>query len=153
MFTVLQLVVYAGMQVPVGVLLDRFGSRALLLTGLGLMTAGQLVRVRRVLPGSGAGAGRARCRRRDDLRQRDPAGGVVVPGPPGAAGDPADRAVGQLGAIIAAAPLSYALQQLGWTRTFALASSIGVVLMVAAALVVKDSPYARTVRRRSSCGR
>ena len=41
MFTVLQLVVYAGMQVPVGVLLDRFGSRAMLLTGLGLMTAGQ----------------------------------------------------------------------------------------------------------------
>ena len=31
-FTVLQLVVYAGMQVPVGVLLDRFGSRAMLLS-------------------------------------------------------------------------------------------------------------------------
>ena len=29
-FTVLQLVVYAGMQVPVGVMLDRFGPRALL---------------------------------------------------------------------------------------------------------------------------
>ena len=29
--------------------------------------------------------------------------------------------LGQLGAIIAAAPLSWALQQLGWTRTFALA--------------------------------
>ena len=37
-FTVLQLVVYAGMQVPVGVLLDRFGSRAMLLSGLVLMT-------------------------------------------------------------------------------------------------------------------
>ena len=32
-FTVLQLVVYAGMQVPVGVLLDRFGSRAMLSAG------------------------------------------------------------------------------------------------------------------------
>ena len=31
------------MQIPIGVLLDRFGSRALLLTGLVLMTAGQLV--------------------------------------------------------------------------------------------------------------
>jgi MFS family permease len=41
-FTVLQLVVYAGMQVPVGVLLDRYGPRALLLWGLALMTAGQL---------------------------------------------------------------------------------------------------------------
>ena len=41
-FTVLQLVVYAAMQVPVGVMLDRFGSRAMLLSGLALMTAGQL---------------------------------------------------------------------------------------------------------------
>src|SRR4029453_772208 len=31
MFTVLQLLVYAGMQVPVGVALDRYGSRKLLL--------------------------------------------------------------------------------------------------------------------------
>ena len=42
LFTVLQLAVYAAMQVPVGVLLDRFGSRAMLLSGLVLMTAGQL---------------------------------------------------------------------------------------------------------------
>ena len=52
--------------------------------------------------------------------------------------------VGQVGAIIAAAPLSYALTQLGWTRAFALASVIGVPLMVAVALLVKDSPYRRT---------
>jgi len=31
LFTVLQLVVYAGPQIPIGVLLDRFGSRALTL--------------------------------------------------------------------------------------------------------------------------
>ena len=41
-FTVLQLVVYAGLQVPIGVLLDRYGSRVLLLGGLALMTLGQL---------------------------------------------------------------------------------------------------------------
>ena len=39
-FTVLQLFVYAAMQIPVGVLLDRFGSRRLLLAGLVLMTDG-----------------------------------------------------------------------------------------------------------------
>ena len=39
--------------------------------------------------------------------------------------------VGQVGAILAAAPLILALSELGWTRAFALASSIGVVLMVA----------------------
>jgi predicted MFS family arabinose efflux permease len=51
--------------------------------------------------------------------------------------------VGQVGAIVAAAPLSWALQAMGWTRTFAIASSIGLVLMVVVALMVKDSPYRR----------
>ena len=51
--------------------------------------------------------------------------------------------VGQLGAILAAAPLAYALQEWGWTPAFAAASSIGLVLMVAVALLVKDSPYLR----------
>src|SRR4029079_5923733 len=41
-FVVLQLVVDGGPQIPIGVLLDRYGSRALLLAGLVLMTAGQL---------------------------------------------------------------------------------------------------------------
>ena len=40
-FTVVQLGVYAAMQIPVGVLQDRFGSRRLMLVGLGLMTVGQ----------------------------------------------------------------------------------------------------------------
>ena len=46
-FTMLQLLVYAGMQVPVGLLIDRFGSRSVLLGGLVMMTAGAgVLRVR-----------------------------------------------------------------------------------------------------------
>jgi sugar phosphate permease len=145
MFTVLQLVVYAGMQVPVGVLLDRFGSRALLLTGLVLMTAGQFwfafaesfpeaVLARAIL-----GAGDAmvfvsviRLVASWFLVRQAPLVTQLT------------GLTGQLGAVAAAAPLSWALHQLGWTRTFALASSIGVVLMVAGVLLVKDSPYARS---------
>src|SRR3954470_7692046 len=41
-FVVLQLIVYAGLQIPIGVLLDRYGSRVLLLAGLALMSIGQL---------------------------------------------------------------------------------------------------------------
>ena len=41
-FSVAQLAVYAAMQIPVGVLLDRYGSRRLLLAGGALMVAGQL---------------------------------------------------------------------------------------------------------------
>ena len=63
LFTVLQLFVYAAMQVPVGVLLDRFGSRALLLSGLVLMTVAQLAfALRGVLPGGRGRAGRATAR-------------------------------------------------------------------------------------------
>jgi sugar phosphate permease len=41
-FTVLQLLVYAALQIPVGVLVDRFGSRAMLAGGALLMGLGQL---------------------------------------------------------------------------------------------------------------
>ncbi len=142
-FTVLQLIVYAGMQIPVGVLLDRYGSRTLLLWGLVLMTAGQLafalvesfpaaVVARGVL-----GAGDAmvfvsviRLVSAWFLVRQAPLVTQLT------------GQVGQLGAIVAAAPLSIALREFGWTWSFALASSVGVVLMVAVLALVKDSPYA-----------
>jgi len=51
---------------------------------------------------------------------------------------------GQLGAIAAAGPLSFLLHELGWTRAFALTSSVGVLLLVAVVALVKDSPYRRS---------
>jgi len=142
-FTVLQLAVYAAMQVPVGVLLDRYGSRALLLAGLVLMTGGQLMFAvvesypLAVLARVVIGAGDAmvfvsviRLVAAWFLVRQAPLVTQLT------------GQVGQTGAIIAAAPLSWALVTLGWTRAFALASSIGIVLMVAVVLLVKDSPYA-----------
>ncbi len=143
-FTVLQLVVYAGMQVPVGVLLDRYGSRAMLIWGLSLMTVGQLgfafaesfaaaVAARAVL-----GAGDAmvfvsviRLVTVWFLVRQAP----MVTQLTGLSG--------QLGAIAAAGPLADLLHALGWTRAFALTSSVGVVLLVAVLALVKDSPYRR----------
>lgn len=40
-FTVVQLLVYAGMQIPVGVMVDRFGPRRLVITGTLMMALGQ----------------------------------------------------------------------------------------------------------------
>jgi len=143
-FTVLQLLVYAGMQIPVGVLLDRFGSRAMLVVGLVLMTAGQLVFAFAtnfpvaVLARAVLGAGDAmifvsaiRLVAVWFLVRQAPLITQLT------------GQVGQLGAIVAAAPLSIALHQLGWTKTFAAFSSVGVVLMVAVLALVKDSPYRR----------
>ena len=143
-FTVLQLLVYAGMQIPVGVLLDRYGSRALLLTGLVLMTAGQLAFAYVESFGAAAlargvlGAGDAmvfvsviRLITVWFLVRQAPLVTQLT------------GQLGQLGAVAAAAPLALALHAVGWTRTFALASSLGVVLMVVVVLMVKDSPYTR----------
>jgi MFS family permease len=143
-FTVLQLIVYAGLQVPVGVLLDRFGSRVMLLGGLVLLTMGQLafafstdfataVAARAVL-----GAGDAMIF--VSVLRLVSAWFLVRQG---AMVTQLTGQIGQLGAIIAAAPLSLALHTLGWTRAFGLASGIGVALMIAVALVVKNSPYPR----------
>ena len=142
-FTVLQLVVYAAMQVPVGVLLDRFGSRAMLLSGLVLMTGPAGLRLRGLLRRRGRGPGGAGRRGRDGLRQRDPAGDGVVPGPPGAAGHPAHRAGRPDGRDRRRRAAGLPARRLGWTRAFAAVSSIGVVLLVAVAMLVKDSPYRR----------
>lgn len=141
-FTVLQLVVYAGMQVPVGVLLDRFGSRAMLLCGMVLMTVAQLAFAfstsfgQAIVARAVLGAGDAmvfvsviRIVSVWFLVRQAPMITQLT------------GFTGQLGAIAAAAPLTFLLDRLGWTRAFATVSSIGVLLLVAVLLLVKDSPY------------
>ena len=41
MFSLMQVLVYAALQIPVGVLVDRFGSRVMVAAGALLMTAGR----------------------------------------------------------------------------------------------------------------
>jgi MFS family permease len=43
MFAVLQLAVYGGMQIPVGLLLDRYGARPVITIGMALLAVGQVV--------------------------------------------------------------------------------------------------------------
>lgn len=144
-FTMLQLLVYAGMQVPVGVMLDRFGSRVMLLAGLVLMTGAQLgfafaesfsaALVARAALGAGDAMVFVSVIRLVSawfLVRQAPFVTQLT------------GQTGQLGAIAAAAPLSLLLRELGWTRAFALTSTIGVVLLVAVAAIVRDSPYERT---------
>ncbi|HSV41732.1 MAG TPA: MFS transporter, partial [Nocardioidaceae bacterium] len=144
-FTVLQLLVYAGMQIPVGVLLDRFGSKRLLLTGLVLMTAGQLgfayaesfpaALLARAVLGAGDAMVFVSVLRLVVVWFLVRQGPRIVQ---------LTGQLGQLGGVVAAAPLSIALNELGWTRTFALASVVGIALMAAVVLVIKDSPYRHT---------
>ncbi|WP_240917602.1 nitrate/nitrite transporter [Phycicoccus sp. HDW14] len=141
-FTVVQLTVYAAMQIPVGVLLDRFGSKKLLLTGLVLMSAGQLWfavagsfpvgLAARVMLGAGDAMVFTSLLRLVAVWFRVKQAPFITQ---------LSGMVGQLGAVVAATPLAAALATFGWTRSFATAGGIGLVLTVALVLVVKDSPY------------
>ncbi|GAA1879910.1 MFS transporter [Lapillicoccus jejuensis] len=144
-FTVVQLLVYAALQVPVGVLLDRFGSKRLLLAGVTLMSLGQLWfavagsfevgLAARVLLGAGDAMVFVSVMRIVALWFRVRQAPLLTQ---------LTGQLGQVGAIAASFPLAAALTHLGWTRSFTIAAGLGVVAGAALLLVVKDSPYEGT---------
>jgi MFS family permease len=146
-FTMLQLLVYAGMQIPVGLMVDRFGSRSVLLVGLVLMTLAQgvfafaesfpLALAARAFVGVGD-AMTFICVLRlvsSWFPQRRIPFVTQLTG-----------MLGQLGAIGAAVPMTWALSHLGWTRAYLGAASIGVVLLVVLLFLLHDAPGGRNLR-------
>ncbi|HEY1529538.1 MAG TPA: MFS transporter [Galbitalea sp.] len=128
---VIQLIVYAGLQIPVGVILDRVGPRILLSSGAALMVLGQLtlalapsigfaiggrvllgagdamtfISVRRLLPNWFSG-------------RRLPIVSQLV------------GTLGQFGQILSAVPLTLLLSAVAWTPTFLIlsgASALGLL--------------------------
>jgi MFS family permease len=146
-FTMLQLVVYAGMQIPVGLLVDRFGSRSVLLCGTVLLTLAQTgfaladsypaALVARVFVGMGD-AMTFICVLRL-VATWFPARRIPLV-------TQLTGTLGQLGAVLAAAPMTWALGHLGWTTAYLLAASVGLALAVAVLLVLHDSPTQRHLR-------
>lgn len=149
-FTMLQLLVYAGMQIPVGLLVDRFGPRAVLSVGAVLMVIAQTGFALADSYGQ-ALAARALVGVADAMTficvirlvsawfapRRIP---VVVQ---------VTGVLGQLGSLAAAVPMTWALTQFGWTKTFAGAASVGLLLLVLVLVLVHDTPSARTERGRT----
>jgi MFS family permease len=140
-FTMLQLLVYAGMQIPVGLLVDRFGSRSVLLVGLVLMTLSQTVFAfahsfpLALVARAGVGVGDAMtfiCVLRL-VSTWFPARRIPLV-------TQLTGVLGQVGAIGAAVPMTWALAHFGWTRAYFGAALIGVVLLVALLLVLHDAP-------------
>ena len=141
-FTVLQLLVYAAMQIPVGVLLDRFGPQRLLVAGAVFMTARAArvrldrdVRRRAASPGSSSAWATRWC-------SSACSGSIASWFPP--MRSPLVTAftamLGQCGALVAAIPLSRALATYGWTATFVASASVGVLLGLLTVLLVRDVP-------------
>ncbi len=140
-FTVLQLLVYAGMQIPVGVLLDRYGPKRLLFTGAVTMTLAQLGFA---FTGSFAGALVARI----FVGMGDAMVFISVLRIIAAWFPPRRNAIftawtallGQCGALVAAIPLARSLSRFGWTPTFVASAAVGLLLGLLVVGIVRDVP-------------
>lgn len=143
-FAVLQLLVYAGLQIPVGLLLDRFGSLRLVLAGAAVMASGQVL-----------------------MAFTDGLGGAILARVLVGAGDamtfisvlrlvphwfPAKRVpvltqltglMGQLGQILSAVPLAAVLAGAGWTTAFLGTAGVGVFVALVALATLRDTPERR----------
>lgn len=146
LFVVLQLAVYAGMQVPVGVALDRFGSRRLVMTGAVVMAAGQLCLalahsvglaiLARVLVGAG-----------DAMTFISVLRLVAHWFPPRQAPvvTQLTALLGQLGQIVAAYPLVALLAGAGWEPSYLGAAAVGLAVGAAAWVGLRDAPAGHLV--------
>ncbi|MGY1708667.1 nitrate/nitrite transporter [Geodermatophilus sp. SYSU D00758] len=141
LFVVLQLVVYAGLQVPVGVALDRFGSRRLILAGALTMAAGQALLAlagdvptavaARVLVGAGDAMTFVSVLR---------VIGFWFPGPRVPLITQLTGQFGQLGQIVAAYPLVALLHATSWEATFLGAAAVSVLVAVLVLVALRDAP-------------
>jgi MFS family permease len=144
LFAVVQLAVYGGMQIPIGILLDKYGSRPIMVVGMLLMSVGQFVMavspsigvaiIARVLLGAGDAA-------------IFPAVIRLV-----ATWFPAQRApimvqmtglAGQCGQLVALLPLAALLHSTTWTITFGSVAGLGVLFAVLLWAIVRNRPAHR----------
>ncbi|MFH9349269.1 nitrate/nitrite transporter [Kitasatospora sp. NPDC017646] len=147
-FSILQVLVYAAMQVPVGLLVDRFGPRRVLLLGALLLSAGQLafafsssfapaLASRAVL-----GCGDAMTFisvLRIAARWFPAAKNPFVAQLTGLAG--------MGGNLVTTVVLAQALHSEGWTPTFTAIALLGVAVFALVALFLREAPAAvRPVR-------
>ncbi len=145
-FTMLQLLVYAGLQIPAGLAIDRFGPRRVMTVGLIVMTIGQALFAVAddYLPAVGArvlvGAGDALtfgCVLRL-VATWFPARRIPLI-------TQLTAVTGQSAALLATLPMTWAFAEWGWTTAYLVSASVGVVLLVLLVLVVRDAPDRRRV--------
>ena len=140
-FSILQVLVYAGMQIPVGLLVDRLGPRRVLSMGLLLLTAGQLgfafstaftpALVSRAVLGCGDAmtfVSVLRLGTRWFPPRRNPFIAQLT------------GLVGTMGNLVSTLLLSQVLHSAGWTPTFATTALLGLAVLALVLLFLRDSP-------------
>jgi sugar phosphate permease len=164
---VVQLIVYAGLQIPVGLAVDRVGPRALIITGASLMVVGQatlaiapdisLAIAARILVGAGDAMTFISVLR----LLSNWFSGRTLPLVTQLLGT-----LGTVGQILSAVPLSLLLHDAGWSAAFLTASGLSLVALCGVLLVVNNgvAPVTRSIavgetrpnalaQRRESLGR
>lgn len=140
-FGVVQLVVYAALQIPVGTLVDRIGSRWMIAIGAVLMAAGQFVLalatdvvqgyVGRVLVGAGDAMTFVSVMR-------------LVPAWFAPRLNPVmsqlTGTLGQVGQLMSLFPVAWLLGWCGWTTTFVSLAAMSVLAFALTVIAVKDFP-------------
>ncbi|UZJ33963.1 MFS transporter [Streptomyces endophytica] len=140
-FSILQLLVYAGMQIPVGLLVDRLGAKKVLTLGVVLYTLGQfgfaLSASYPMALGSRAllGCGDAmtfisvlRLGSRWFPARRGPMIAQIA------------ALVGMAGNLVSTLVLARFLHTFGWTPTFAASAAGGIVVLIVLLAFLKDHP-------------
>ena len=140
-FVVLQVALYAGMQIPSGLLLDRVGPRVMIAIGAVVMAIGQAILagtdqlapayLARVLVGAGDAMTFISVLR-------------LVPGWFGDRRAPVisqvSGLIGQSGQILSAVPLMALLAGPGWSVAFGSAAALTVLAAVLVVVIVRDGP-------------
>ena len=140
-FVVVQLATYALMQIPAGILLDRFGSRAMLVAGSLVMSAGQIAvaltdefcvaLAGRIVLGAGDA-----CIFTGILRLLPfwftPARVPIITQMTGM--------LGQLGQVAAVATVLPLVSFVGWRPTFLASAALCVVMALCCLVAVRDAP-------------
>lgn len=140
-FSILQLLVYAGMQIPVGLLVDRLGTKRVLTIGVVLFTAGQLgfafspsygtALASRALLGCGDAMtfiSVLRLGTRWFPARRGPLVAQLA------------GLVGVAGNLVSTLVIARLLNGVGWTWAFAGSAGLGGVVLVLLVLFLKDHP-------------
>jgi len=141
LFAVVQLAVYGGMQIPIGVLLDKHGARPIITIGMILMAFGQLTIaispsigiaiVARILLGAGDAAVFPAVLRLIAIWFPAQRGPVMVQ---------LTGVLGQAGQLIALIPLAALLHSTSWTITFGSVAGLGVLFAILVWAVIRNRP-------------
>ena len=141
LFAVIQLFVYGAMQIPVGLLLDRFGARPIITAGMFLMAVGQLVMafapdvtvaiLARMLLGAGDAAVFPSVLRVVSVWFPERQAPLLVQ---------TTGIVGQAGQLIAILPLAALLHATSWSIAFGSLAGLGVLFTVLTFAVIRNRP-------------